>query len=160
MKILGIGTISPLWKDVFNNINIEKKNLSIFSESFINKSNNFAYKTYSYPNIIYQETYKKINKKKFIFIYIYCNKNFTIYNNNLSRFFNNFDKYNSTNRYIFIDKLIKKLIHIFQTENFNLVICGILPIGFMIKLLRIFVIIIMLTLYIQTFNILRNLVVS
>ena len=80
MKILGIGTISPLWKDVFNNINIEKKNLSIFSESFINKSNNFAYKTYSYPNIIYQETYKKINKKKFISTYNYCNKN--TYNSN------------------------------------------------------------------------------
>lgn len=124
MKILGIGTISPLWKDVFNNINIEKKNLSIFSESFINESNNFAYKTYSYPNIIYQETYKKINKKKFISTYNYCTKNFTIYNNNLSRFINNFDKYNSTNRFIFIDKLIKKLIHIFHTENFNLVICG------------------------------------
>ena len=68
MKILGIAIISPLWKDVFNNINIEK--LSIFSESFINKSNNFAYKTYSYPNIIYQETYKKINKKNLYLLII------------------------------------------------------------------------------------------
>ncbi|MAV81846.1 MAG: hypothetical protein CMI90_00100 [Pelagibacteraceae bacterium] len=123
-KILGIGTVTPIWDEIFKEINIDKKNIYIFNEDFDEKNNNLSEKLYSYPNIIINNKKIFFNKLKFISTYELLQNNYLKYNNNLSRFFPNFMYFSLDQRLQYIDRLVRKLIKIILSNPFKLVICG------------------------------------
>ena len=111
-KILGIGTVTPIWDEIFKEIKIDKKNIYIFNEDFDEKNNNLSEKLYSYPNIIINNKKIFFNKLKFISTYKLLQNNYLKYNNNLSRFFPNFMYFSLDQRLQYIDRLVRKFFFI------------------------------------------------